>query len=271
MALAVRERGWRDRPAETVEVDVVVPVLNEAHVLEGSIRTLYSFLSERLPYRWTIVIAENGSTDGTADIARRLCSDFDRTRTIVLPHPGRGDALRAAWSTSHADMVSYTDVDLSTDLSALTSLFDSLFRGGCDLAIGSRRLPGAKVTRSLRRRVLSHGYNELLRWLLRVSFTDAQTGFKAVTREVVENVLPLVKDRAWFFDTELLVLAERLGYRIADVPVTWLEDGDSRVKVIQTVWDDLRGISRLRSYLDSAAFERARSTRRQGVDARTLR
>ena len=255
--------GWRDRPPSDIAVDVVVPVLNEAHALARSIRALHGFLSAHVPQRWRIVIAENGSTDNTVDVGQQLCRELDRVHLIVLTKSGRGGALRAAWSASRADVVSYTDVDLSTELSGFARLFDRLIHEGYDLAVGSRRLPDSNVTRSFRRRALSNGYNRLLGLALDVRFTDAQAGFKAVTREVVCKVLPLVEDQSWFFDTELLVLAERLGYRTADVPVRWVEGDDSRVNVMQTVLDDLRGVARLRAYLRSERFDRTAATARK--------
>jgi glycosyltransferase involved in cell wall biosynthesis len=243
--------AWRSKPASAVGVDLVIPVLNEAHVLEANVRKVHRFFSERVEYRWRIVIAENGSTDGTEAVARQLCAALPNVELLVLTRAGRGGALRAAWSRSDADVVSYTDVDLSTALEEFPRLFRALIADGFDVAVGSRLAPGSRTTRSLRRQVLSRGYNVLLKMVLGVGFSDAQTGFKALTREVVEKVLPLVKDDHWFLDTELLVLAERLGYRIADLPVTWVEDDDSRVKIVSTVWEDLKGVYRVKRYLDA--------------------
>jgi glycosyltransferase involved in cell wall biosynthesis len=226
-------------------VEVVVPVLNEGHVLARSIQTLHAFLNEHLPYDWTVVIAENGSHDNTLDEAHRLAAVLPRVRVLTTTQPGRGRALRAAWTGTTADVVCYTDVDLSTSLAHLRPLVDAVLQGGYDIAVGSRRLPDSRVTRSWRRRMISHGYNLLLRAALGVRFSDAQTGFKALSRRVVIEVLPDVCDDSWFLDTELLVLAERRGYRIADLPVTWVEDDDSRVKLLRTAWDDVRGVARL--------------------------
>jgi glycosyltransferase involved in cell wall biosynthesis len=241
--------GWRVKPASSVRVDLVIPVLNEAHVLEPNVRKVHRFFTDRIGYTWRIVIAENGSTDGTEAVARRLCESLPGVELLTLARAGRGGALRAAWSRSDADVVSYTDVDLSTALDELPRLYAALVSDGFDVAVGSRLAPGARTTRSVRRQILSRGYNILLKLVLGVGFSDAQTGFKALTREVVEKVLPLVKDDHWFLDTELLVLAERLGYRIADLPVTWVEDDDSRVRIVSTVWQDLKGVYRLKRSL----------------------
>lgn len=226
-------------------VEVVVPVLNEGQVLARSIHTLHRFLTGHMPYDWTIVIAENGSQDNTLAEARHLETLLSRVRVVATSRPGRGRALRAAWTDTRADVVCYTDVDLSTSLDDLRPLIDAVLHGGYDIAVGSRRLPGAHVTRSWRRRMISHAYNHLLRATLRVGFSDAQTGFKALSQRVVRDVLPDVRDESWFLDTELLVLAERRGYRIADLPVTWVEDDDSRVKILRTAFDDVRGVARL--------------------------
>lgn len=231
-----------------MELEVVVPVYNEEAGLGQGVRTLHRFLEEnrsRLP-RWHILIADNGSTDRTPEVARGLSRELPGVDWLRIPEKGRGRALKQAWLQSQADILCYTDVDLSTDLAALLPMVDALVREGYDIAIGSRHLPGSRVGRSLKREVLSRGYNILIRALFRADFRDAQCGFKALRREVARRLLPLVEDNNWFFDTELLVLAERGGYRIKEVPVGWREDPDSRVKVLRTVLQDLRGLWRLR-------------------------
>jgi glycosyltransferase involved in cell wall biosynthesis len=253
------------RPPE-VGVDVVVPVLNEAHVLEQSIGTLHRFFEQHVEHDWRLVIAENGSTDGTADIARRLAEGLSRVDCLIVGARGRGRALRTAWTRPRADILCYTDVDLSTELEAFPRLFAAIVDEGYDLAIASRLAPGARTTRSFRRSLISRSYNRILRWSLDVGFSDAQTGFKAITREVADRVLPLVQDQSWFLDTELLVLAEKLGYRIADIPVRWIEDDDSRVRIVQTAWDDLKGVARLRRTLAASDWaERTLAARPQRV------
>ena len=251
--------NWRAKRSRDISVDLVVPVLNEAHVLRQSVHSLREFMSRHLPYRWRLVIAENGSTDGTVDVAVDLGQEFDDVHVEIIGAPGRGRALRLAWSRSTADIVGYTDVDLSTGLEALPKLLDALVNDGCDLAVGSRLAPGSRTTRSLKRELVSRCYNLLLRRLLKVEFSDAQTGFKAVTREVVDRVLPQVQDQGWFLDTELLVLGQAMGYRIADIPVTWKEDDDSRVRIIRTAWEDLCGIVRLRRSLRAFSVRERRT------------
>ncbi|HEV7754206.1 MAG TPA: bifunctional glycosyltransferase family 2/GtrA family protein [Baekduia sp.] len=228
-----------------VDVDVVVPVYNEQAALERSIRRLHAFLSDGFPFTWRIVVADNASTDGTPEVARVLAAELPGVVHLRLERKGRGLALRQAWSSSPARVVSYMDVDLSTDLRALLPLVASLLSGHSDVAIGSRLAHGAHVVRGPKREVISRSYNTILHAALRVRFTDAQCGFKAVTREAAAQLLPQVRDDGWFFDTELLVLAGRAGLRIHEVPVDWVDDPDSRVDIVHTAVEDLKGVARL--------------------------
>lgn len=224
----------------------MIPVLNEAHVSERSVAIVRAFLAKNLTHQWKIVIVDNGSTDGTDEVARDLAQKFDDVKFVHLEEKGRGRALREAWQTSTADVVLYTDVDLSTELKFLPSLVKALTEEGYDIAIGSRLAKGSVTKRSFKREITSQAYNHFVKWVLFTKFTDAQCGFKAVTREVVEKVVPRVKDQGWFFDTELLVLGEKQGYKIKDLPVIWIEDDDSRVKIIPTALKNIAGILRLR-------------------------
>jgi len=226
-------------------VDVVVPVYNEEAALEASVRRLHAYLTERFPLTWTVTIADNASTDRTWGVACRLAAELPGVRAVHLDRKGRGRALRAAWSRSPADVVAYMDVDLSTDLDALLPLVAPLLSGHSDVAIGSRLARGARVVRGPKREVVSRAYNAILHATLRNGFSDAQCGFKAARADVARALLPLVEDDGWFFDTELLVLAEHNGLRIHEVPVDWVDDPDSRVDIASTAIDDLRGIGRL--------------------------
>lgn len=227
------------------DVDVVVPVYNEQAALEGSIRRLHAFLSESFPFSWRIVVADNASTDGTQFVARALAEELDGVAHHRLERKGRGLALKEAWSGSDARVVAYMDVDLSTDLRGLLPLVAPLLSGHSDVAIGSRLARGAQVVRGPKREVISRTYNKILRATLRVRFTDAQCGFKAVTRDAAALLLPQIRDDGWFFDTELLVLAGREGLRVHEVPVDWVDDPDSRVDLVRTAIDDLKGVARL--------------------------
>ncbi len=240
--------------AAALTVDVVIPVLNEERELERSVQTVRAFLAKELPCRWRIVVADNGSMDRTAEAGRNLARSCADVQFVRLEQRGRGRALRRAWLESSADIVCYMDVDLSTELEAIPKAIRAITEGRCDLAVGSRLLPGSRTTRSLKREAISQAYNFLVKALLHTRFSDAQCGFKVLTREVVETIVPQVRDESWFFDTELLVLAERFGFRIQDLPVVWSDDADSRVKILRTAWEDVRGILRLRRLLKSRGF-----------------
>ena len=227
-------------------VDVVIPVLNEAHVLRNSVLTVRDFLTEHLKCQWRVVVVDNGSSDGTDAVARRLSQEYSDVRFIQLPQRGRGRALRNAWTQSDADIMCYTDVDLSTELAALPKMVQAIALDGFELATGSRLLPQSQTTRSPKREFISRCYNIFVKGVLWTSFSDAQCGFKAISRNACAALVPEVEDQSWFFDTELLTLAEKRGYRIADIPVRWIEDDDSRVKIVKTAWDDIKGVFRVR-------------------------
>jgi putative flippase GtrA len=226
-------------------VEIVIPVRNEERDLVSGVRRLEAYLGERFPFTARITIADNGSTDGTWAQARALAAELPPVRAVRLERPGRGGALRSIWPASDADVVAYMDVDLSTDLNALLPLLAPLLSGHSDVAIGTRLARGARVVRGPRRELISRAYNLLLHATLGTGFSDAQCGFKAIRAAAARQLLPLTADTGWFFDTELLVLAERAGLRIHEVPVDWIDDPDSRVNVIGTALADLRGIARL--------------------------
>jgi putative flippase GtrA len=228
-----------------VDVDIVVPVFNEAAGLERSVRRLHGYLSDAFPFSWRIVVADNASTDATPAIAARLARELAGVEHLRLERKGRGRALRAAWSASDARVVAYMDVDLSTDLRGLLPLVAPLLSGHSDLAIGTRLAHGSRVVRGPKRELISRAYNALLHAALRARFTDAQCGFKAVRADALAGLLGDVRDEGWFFDTELLVLAQRRGLRIHEVPVDWVDDPDSRVDILATALADLRGVARL--------------------------
>jgi putative flippase GtrA len=234
-----------DGPPGTRQVEIVVPVKDEENDLEPSIRRLHAFLAGAFPFTSHITVADNGSSDRTWDIALGLADELPDVAAVRLDQPGRGRALRSIWAQSSAEVLAYMDVDLSTDLNALLPLVAPLLSGHSDVAIGTRLARGSRVVRGPRREMISRGYNLLLQATLDAGFSDAQCGFKAIRREKARELLPLTQDGGWFFDTELLVLAERAGLRIHEVPVDWTDDPDSRVNVRATALADIRGILRL--------------------------
>lgn len=225
-------------------VDIVIPTYNEQHTIERCVQALLTHLATT-PLQARITIADNASTDLTLTVADRLASEHELVRVVRVPSKGRGLALRTAWLQSDADVLVYMDVDLSTNLNALLPLVAPILSGHSDLAIGTRLAPGARVLRGSKRELISRCYNLLLRAILGATFGDAQCGFKAIRAGTARALVPVVQDDSWFFDTELLVLAERAGLRIHQVPVDWIDDPDSRVELLQTARDDLKGIARL--------------------------
>jgi glycosyltransferase involved in cell wall biosynthesis len=226
-------------------IEIVLPVLNEEKVLESSVRKLHTFLSARVPGDWRITIADNGSTDRTQDIGRLLEAELARVSLFHIPEAGRGRALSLTWLASEAHVLAYMDIDLSTDLEDFPELCDSIARGEADVTAGTRLGKGARTTRSFKREVLSRGFVLMINAAFGTRLRDTQCGFKAISRECAQALLPLVKDTGWFWDTELLLLAAKGGWRVRFVPVHWIEDTDTRVKIVKTVWRDVKGLLRM--------------------------
>lgn len=226
-------------------VNVTIPVYNEEKILPSSITTLHDFLTHHCRFDWEIVIANNASLDNTLGAAQSLRRQFSGVQVVHLDQKGRGRALKQVWTQSRADILSYMDVDLSTNLYAFPPLIEALISGGFDLGTGSRLLKGSTTKRSIKREIISRGYNLLVKAFFFTKFSDAQCGFKAITKSAAQNLLPKVADTAWFFDTELLVIAEKLGYRVFDLPASWVEDLDTRVNIARTALDDIMGLIRV--------------------------
>lgn len=233
--------------AKKQTVEVVIPIYNEEKELEQNIVKLYSYLQKNLKkYNWQITIADNASNDKSLKIARELSKKHKEIDFLHLDLKGRGRAVKKAWQESSADILAYMDVDLSTDLSNFLPLVESLTKKEFDIAIGSRLLSNSKVSeRPLKREILSRVYNIMIKLLFQVHFSDAQCGFKAVRKKIVKNLLPHIKDNAWFFDSELLIVGDKLGYKIYEQPVKWIDNPGSTVRVLKTVYGDLEGLFRL--------------------------
>jgi putative flippase GtrA len=226
-------------------LELALPVHDEAKTLELNLRRLHAYLSQHFPFSWRLAIVDNASTDDTLAIGHRLAAELSGIRVLHLDRKGRGSALRAAWLTSDAAVVAYTDIDLSTGLDALLPLIAPLLSGHSDVAIGSRLLSAANVARGPKREMISRVYNLILRATFSTRVHDAQCGFKALRADVARQLVPAVVDNGWFFDTELLLLAEQNGLRIHEVPVDWIDDPDSRVDRPRTAFEDLKGVLRL--------------------------
>lgn len=234
---------------------VTIPVYNEEKALPVSIPMLHSFLSENMAgYDWSIEIADNASIDRTPMVSEALVRDYDRVRYLRLEQKGRGRALKRSWTGCDADIVSYMDVDLSTNLESFPPMIHALAHEGYDIGTGSRLMKGANTVRSVKREFISRSYNLMVKAMFFTRFSDAQCGFKAVTRQVVDVLLPQIEDNVWFFDSELLIIGEKCGYRIYDVPVKWIEDLDTRVKIVKTAIDDIKGLLRVRRKFWAGAY-----------------
>jgi len=227
-------------------IEIVVPVHDEEATVERNVEALLAYMRREFPFRFSVVVADNASTDSTPAIATALAAQHDEVSSLRLERKGRGLALRTAWLASSADVLSYMDVDLSTNLESFLPLVAPVLSGHSELAIGTRLSHGANVRRRVKRELLSRGYNALIHAAFRAGFSDAQCGFKAIRADVARELVPRVRDDGWFFDTELLLLAERRGFRVHEVPVDWIEDLDSRVDLPSTVAGDLRGLWRMR-------------------------
>ena len=229
-------------------VEFILPVLNEEKVISASVSAIHNFLETHFKdYTWKITIADNGSTDKTADISEILSTKFDRVNYVRIAQKGRGRALKQCWTSSKSDIVAYMDIDLSTQLDDIRPLLDSISKNKYDVAIGSRLIKGSVVEgRSRRREFTSRTYNKIIQSVFSVNFNDAQCGFKAISRSTAGKIVPLIKDNGWFFDTELLIVADKCDYRIKEVPVRWSDDPDTRVKVFSTALYDLCGLARLK-------------------------
>ena len=242
-------RAPQTAPVLAPVVDIVLPVYNEEAELQRNVVRLHDFLDRRFPFTFRITIADNASSDDTWAVAQDLAATVPHVCALHLAEKGRGRALKAAWSRSDASVLAYMDIDLSTDLAALLPLVAPLVSGHSDLAIGTRLARKAVVQRGFKRELISRCYNLLTRLAFGSRFSDAQCGFKAIRADRARKLLPWVEDDGWFLDTELLVIAERAGLRIHEVPVDWTDDPDSRVQIVSTAAADLKGIARLRRAL----------------------
>lgn len=232
-----------------LKLDVVLPVLNEFVDLPKNLPILHAFLSKHMAeYEWNIVIVDNGSSARAKQQSSKLAKKYTKVRSVSVHPKGRGRALKYTWMHSSADILCYMDIDLSSQLEFLPELIDSVSKKGFDIAIGSRNSPGSKVIgRKLIREISSKGYALLIRLtFLHTHIPDAQCGFKAISREIAQKIVPRIKDNAWFFDSELLICSEKRGYKIKVVPIEWHDDPNSTVKVLKTAWEDIKGLVRIR-------------------------
>ena len=241
---------------------ITIPCYNEEIVLEKTVFSVLQYAREHLgEYEWKLLILDNCSKDRTLEIAHKLQkANPDRILVDQVNHPGRGRALRESWAR-HAgfDIYTYMDADLATDIKDFAFIISKV-AGGCDIVVGSRYIPYANVKRSFLRKLLSSIYNMLIRAVLKVTFRDAQCGFKAMSGKVVRNIVPLTRDDGWFWDTELMIVALHFKYKLLEVPVTWREVRDelrrSTVTVRSEVIRNIRNIWIMRQRLARHEYEK---------------
>ncbi|GCF15029.1 glycosyl transferase [Haloarcula mannanilytica] len=221
-----------------VEVSVVLPAYNEADTIEQTVSTTLETLASFLPDdAYEVIVAEDGCSDRTPEIATRLAREDSRIRHVHSDERlGRGGALAYAFERADGETLVYFDTDLATDMSHLEELVNAVHVDGYDVATGSRWMPENRAERPAKRGIPSFGYNTLVRTVLRSDLRDHQCGFKAFDRQALETLLPLVQDEHWFWDTELLVKAQRNGYRVKEFPVDWTPKGDSKVDIVRDVF-----------------------------------
>lgn len=233
---------------------ITLPCFNEEQVLEKNVNTIFNYAQKGLSdYDWSILVIDNASSDKTFEIAKKLNQQNPKILIAQYLKKGRGAALKNVWQANNCyDIYSYMDIDLATDLNHFTDLISKLDEG-YNIAVGSRYVPGAKAQRSFRRKFMSKVYNLLLKLFLKVDFKDAQCGFKAFDKKSIINILPKTFDSGWFWDTEFMILAERSGYKIIEIPVVWKEVRDeireSKVSPLAEAFKQLRNIRLMRARL----------------------
>ena len=237
----------------SVQINIILPVYNEELVLEKNISILKDYLAYNLSsYNWQIIIVDNNSQDQTAQISQELAKQ-EKIKYFFIPQKGRGLALRRAFLENLGDYYIYMDTDLATELSALPDLIKYLAEEKYDLVTGSRFLPQSKITRSLLREIISHGYIFMAKIILSTKLSDLQCGFKGLNQAIVRNIIPQTKDNEWFFDTEMMILAERNGYKIKEIPITWVETRNtnrkSKVELIKSIWQFVRNLINFKTSL----------------------
>ena len=230
-------------------VDVVIPAYNEEQILECNTRILHDFLRTQCPVPWTISIVSNASTDDTVAIGTRLTQQLKNVRFTHIPDVGKARAIRHGWNASTASIVGFMDADLDTGLDAFLPCIQPILDGTAAMSIGNRYDKRSRVDRGAGRKLLSQGYNILIRAFFPSSrVQDAHCGFKFLRADVAQELLRKTRSNAWFFDTELLVHAQRAGYRIAQVPVQWVDDCErkSRVHVPRIIAEYMTNLAKLR-------------------------
>ncbi len=225
-------------------LSIILPAYNEAKRIESAVERIMEFMNSNFQ-DFEIIIAEDGSTDGTDKVAEKLAEKYGFVRHLHSDERlGRGKALNNAIKRSEYEFVIYMDVDLSTDLKHVNDIYEAL-KAGYDIAVGSRLLKSSRAKRPFTRDLSSRVYNFLVRALLKSGIHDHQCGFKGFRKSRIADILDSIADNHWFWDTELLVLAQRKGLKIKEIPVTWEHGGESKVSILNDSIYMLRNIFRI--------------------------
>lgn len=231
---------------ENPHVLLVIPIYNEEKIIENTVRETIKYLNENTKYSYILVVADNASTDSSPEIVKNLQKEIPFLEYVRLPKKGRGLALHTVWKDFNAEVVAYMDADLSSPLTSLPNIIDPILNNESDVTFGSRLLPpGQAINRKGKRELTSQGYNFLLQFILGATFKDAQCGFKAISKEKFNQVEEEIKNQNWFYDTELLLISQYKGLRLKEVPITWVDDPDSSVKVFKTIVENLKEMGRV--------------------------
>ena len=226
-------------------ISIILPAYNEEAILKENTLKVFDFCKENIKDNWSIVISDNGSTDDTPNIARQLAGGFQQIKYLRTQNQGKGYAVIEAWQNYPSDIYVFMDADLSTNLKSLPELIERI-KNGCDVALGSRFAHNSQVSRSLKRKIFSLGLRVILKILFKLKVKDAPCGFKAVNQAVVDSILPRIQNKTWFFDTEMLILSQRAGFKINEIPVIWQEMyRPSRINSFDVIKDYLKNIYRL--------------------------
>ena len=232
-------------------INIIIPLYNEGKIIAKTIETLIHFLAQSgFPYEYVITLANNASTDNSLMVCEELTRKFRQVRILDLTGKGKGRAIRAAWTTAEAEILTFMDADLSSDLSFFRSLIDAVVVEGYDLATGNRLGKNSKIiNRRFLRSVASRLYNIFIRVLFKTSISDHQCGFKAMSKQAFFSVAPLLEDNAWFFDTELIVMARQQGLKIKPIDIMWSDNTDSKVTLGRTSYEMFRAAWKLKKRL----------------------
>jgi len=239
---------------------VVLPARNEELIIRDNVLRLYEYMQGAFPNDdWKIVVSDNNSSDRTAEIVKELAEKHARIEYLLVTVVGKGAAVKNAWEKYSSDVYMFMDSDLATDIHGIPMLVEPLRLETSDIACGSRFLRESAVERSLIRRVTSFGYRLVVKLLLSIKVRDLPCGFKAINEKAKKALLSKIESDGWFFDSELIILGEKLGLRVQEIPVRWREPIEtgrkSKVKIISLSIEYVKEVVKIRKRLQKMKAE----------------